>query len=298
MAGEENYEKMKAAVMDTLAGHFRPEFLNRIDEIVVFHPLAAAQLRRIVQIQLGYLRRRLGERDMGLEVSEQALDLIAEAGYDPVYGARPLKRAIQGRIENPLAQAILKGNLRPGETIEVDVQDGDLVFRSKSRGRVSYVERLQPRPNRETTRCQSRISMQKLRAIFDALQSSQAADRRRVWQAELGSSFPPRVPGRARGSRNHHHAGRAQLDGHASYSRRSGHSHGPHAHARRRGGCGSGGTATARNEPCRSTSTSARVRHDFEALQKISRAAAGCLECGALRLKKLVRNPFRLKGTG
>jgi ATP-dependent Clp protease ATP-binding subunit ClpB len=128
MAGEENYEKMKSAVMDVVAGHFRPEFLNRIDDIVVFHPLGAAQLRQIVSIQLGYLRQRLADRDMRLEVSERALDLIAEAGYDPVYGARPLKRAIQTRIENPLAQAILKGGFRPGDTIEVEVQDGELAF--------------------------------------------------------------------------------------------------------------------------------------------------------------------------
>ena len=88
--------------------HFRPEFVNRIDDIVVFHPLNEAQIREIVGIQLEYLRRRLAERDMQLELSDAALDQLAEVGYDPVYGARPLKRAIQQRVENPLAQEILR----------------------------------------------------------------------------------------------------------------------------------------------------------------------------------------------
>jgi ATP-dependent Clp protease ATP-binding subunit ClpB len=131
MAGEDNYQKMKAAVMEVVAGHFRPEFINRIDDIVVFHPLGTDQLRQIVRIQLDYLRQRLADRDMGLVVTERALDRIAEAGYDSVYGARPLKRAIQSRIENPLAQEILKGSLRPGETVEVDLQDGEIVFRGR-----------------------------------------------------------------------------------------------------------------------------------------------------------------------
>ncbi len=131
MAGEENYERMKAAVMEVVGEHFRPEFVNRVDDIVVFHPLNAAQLRKIVVIQLGYLRKRLADRDMGLELSEKALDKLAEAGFDPVYGARPLRRAIQTRIENPLAQEILKGAFRPGDVIRVDVHDGELVFRTK-----------------------------------------------------------------------------------------------------------------------------------------------------------------------
>jgi ATP-dependent Clp protease ATP-binding subunit ClpB len=132
MSGEENYERMKASVMEVVGEHFRPEFINRVDDIVVFHPLAAAQLRQIVVIQLGYLRRRLADREMGLELSEAALDRLAEAGYDPVYGARPLKRAIQTRIENPLAQEILKGRFGPGDTIQVDVaSDGALAFASR-----------------------------------------------------------------------------------------------------------------------------------------------------------------------
>ncbi|WKZ13363.1 MAG: ATP-dependent chaperone ClpB [Gammaproteobacteria bacterium] len=131
MAGEDNYERMKAAVMDVVGEHFRPEFINRVDDMVVFHPLTAAQLRQIVVIQLDYLRRRLAEREMSLVLSEQALDRLAEAGFDPVYGARPLKRAIQARIENPLAQAILKGSFGPGDTIEADVAESGFVFRRK-----------------------------------------------------------------------------------------------------------------------------------------------------------------------
>ncbi len=125
LAGEGNYERMKAAVMEDVAAHFRPEFVNRVDDIVVFRPLSAAQLRQIVVIQLGYLRRRLAGREIGLELSERALDRLAEAGYDPVYGARPLKRAIQARIENPLAQEILKGRFGPGDTVAVDIGSDD-----------------------------------------------------------------------------------------------------------------------------------------------------------------------------
>jgi ATP-dependent Clp protease ATP-binding subunit ClpB len=131
MAGEENYARMKSAVLEVVGEHFRPEFINRVDDIVVFHPLDAAQLRQIVVIQLGYLRRRLADRDMGLVLADAALDRLAEAGFDPVYGARPLKRAIQTRIENPLAQEILRGGFRPGDTIEVDVEDGEMVFRQR-----------------------------------------------------------------------------------------------------------------------------------------------------------------------
>ena len=131
LAAEGNYERIKADVMEEVTGHFRPEFINRVDDIVVFHPLSAAQLRQIAGIQLGYLRQRLAGRDMGLTLSGAALDLLAEAGFDPVYGARPLRRAIQTRIENPLAQEILKGHFGPGDTIEVDVAGGDLVFRAR-----------------------------------------------------------------------------------------------------------------------------------------------------------------------
>ncbi len=129
LAGEENYAAMKDAVMEDVAEHFRPEFLNRVDDIVVFHPLDKEQIRQIVEIQLGYLRARLQERDMHLELTPEALDQIADVGYDPVYGARPLKRAVQQRIENPLAEDILRGQFKPGDTVRVTVDDGAIAFR-------------------------------------------------------------------------------------------------------------------------------------------------------------------------
>jgi ATP-dependent Clp protease ATP-binding subunit ClpB len=108
--------------------HFRPEFVNRVDDIVVFHPLGREQLRAIVDIQLGYLRRRLAERDIDLVLDDAARDLLGEAGFDPVYGARPLKRAIQQQVENPLAQRILQGEFGPGSRVQVDAKGGALVF--------------------------------------------------------------------------------------------------------------------------------------------------------------------------
>jgi len=128
MATEADYPKMKAAVMDVVGRYFRPEFINRIDDTVVFHPLGSGQIRGIATIQLGLLRRRLAERELGLEVSDVAMDFIAKAGFDPVFGARPLKRAIQHQIENPLAQEILAGSFVAGDTIRVDVKDDALVF--------------------------------------------------------------------------------------------------------------------------------------------------------------------------
>jgi len=128
LAGEGNYQRMKSAVMETVQQHFRPEFINRVDDIVVFHPLATEQIRSIVDIQLGFLRRRLAERNMELELDDKARDLIAEAGYDPVYGARPLKRAIQQQIENPLAQRILRNDFLPGDRVRVGVRGSELVF--------------------------------------------------------------------------------------------------------------------------------------------------------------------------
>ncbi len=137
MAGEANYARMKAAVMEIVQQHFRPEFINRIDDIVVFHPLGNEQIRRIVDIQLGYLRKRLLERDIELKLDDKARDLLAEAGYDPVYGARPLKRAIQQQIENPLAQQILKGAFGPGDRILATVRKGELVFEKHVPGSVA-----------------------------------------------------------------------------------------------------------------------------------------------------------------
>jgi len=128
LAGEGNYDKMKAAVMSVVSQHFRPEFINRVDEIVVFHPLGRAQIRAIVDIQLGRLRQRLAERDMQLRLDDAARDKIGEAGFDTVYGARPLKRAIQAQIENPLAQQILRGDFLPGDRIVAKLDHAALVF--------------------------------------------------------------------------------------------------------------------------------------------------------------------------
>jgi ATP-dependent Clp protease ATP-binding subunit ClpB len=128
-AGEKNYTRMKSAVMEVVQQSFRPEFINRIDDIVVFHPLGTQQIRAIVDIQLHYLRKRLQERNMDLVLDDKARDLLGEAGFDPVYGARPLKRAIQQQIENPLAQRILQGEFVPGDRIQVSAQDGELGFR-------------------------------------------------------------------------------------------------------------------------------------------------------------------------
>ena len=130
MAGEEQYDAMKAAVMGTLTQHFRPEFVNRIDDLVVFHPLGREHIRKIVDIQLGYLHERLAERDIRIRLSEAARDKLAEAGFDPVYGARPLKRAIQQQVENPLAQEILRGKFGPGDVVDVGVADQRLEFQN------------------------------------------------------------------------------------------------------------------------------------------------------------------------
>ena len=132
LAGEENYSTMKDAVMGILSQHLRPEFINRIDEIVVFHPLDAIQIRSIAKIQLQGLSARLADRNLTMNVSDEALTLIAESGYDPVYGARPLKRSIQQRLENPLAQALLRGTFMPEDCIQVDVEEGQLVFSKAS----------------------------------------------------------------------------------------------------------------------------------------------------------------------
>ncbi|MCB2427756.1 ATP-dependent chaperone ClpB [Methylophaga pinxianii] len=133
MAGEDNYEAMKKAVMEIVGQHFRPEFINRVDDVVVFHPLQKSQIRAIADIQLSHLRKRLAEKEMGLELTDAALDRLSEAGFDPVYGARPLKRVIQHELENPLAQALLSGRFVAGQVIKVDVEDDELVFTSELR---------------------------------------------------------------------------------------------------------------------------------------------------------------------
>ena len=125
---EEDYTKMKAAVMGVVQAHFRPEFINRLDEIVVFRALDKKQIRQIARIQTDYLAKRLGERQLKLVLSDKALDLLGNIGFDPVYGARPLKRAIQQQLENPLAREILEGKFQPGDTVAVDAAGGRLVF--------------------------------------------------------------------------------------------------------------------------------------------------------------------------
>ncbi len=123
-----SYEDMKSAVLEVAGQHFRPEFLNRVDEIVVFHPLDRAEIRLIAGLQVDLLRKRLESHGLSLDVSDEALDLVGEAGFDPVYGARPLKRTIQQEIENPLAQKILSGAYLPGDTVKVKAAKGAFVF--------------------------------------------------------------------------------------------------------------------------------------------------------------------------
>ncbi|MDE1982169.1 MAG: ATP-dependent chaperone ClpB, partial [Betaproteobacteria bacterium] len=130
MAGDD-YAVVKLAVMAEVKNHFRPEFVNRIDEIVVFHGLGAEQMRAVARIQLQYLQARLEKMDLGLTVSDSALDKLADTGFDPVYGARPLKRAIQSEVENPLARRILQGEFKPKDQILVDTSAGKLVFSAK-----------------------------------------------------------------------------------------------------------------------------------------------------------------------
>ncbi len=131
MAEQNDYEAMKSAVMTIVGEHFRPEFINRIDETVVFRPLGKEQIRQIAEIQLLHLKQRLAERDMRIEFTNAALDLLGEEGFDPVYGARPLKRAIQNDVENPLAQKILAGDFEPGNQIIVDAEHAELSFLKK-----------------------------------------------------------------------------------------------------------------------------------------------------------------------
>ena len=127
-AGKVSYEEMKSGVMEVVSNHFRLEFINRIDEITVFHPLDKAQIRSIASIQLSQLRKRLAERELELDITDAVLDKIGEAGFDPVYGARPLKRTVQQMIENPLAQLILQGKFLPNSRIKIELVDGEIQF--------------------------------------------------------------------------------------------------------------------------------------------------------------------------
>lgn len=125
--GQMNYAQMKESVMEMVGHHFRPEFINRIDEVVVFHPLGQKHIAAIAKIQLDRLYQRLEERGYEVTITEPALELLGKTGYDPVYGARPLKRAIQQEIENPLAQQILSGELVPGKPVTLDVENDHIV---------------------------------------------------------------------------------------------------------------------------------------------------------------------------
>jgi len=123
---ESQYDDMKASVMSVVGQHFRPEFINRVDDIVVFHPLGKEQIKSIAKIQLASLRARLAEKGYKLTLSAAAMDKLADAGFDPVFGARPLKRAIQVQVENPLAHQLLAGELIPESTIRIDADDSGL----------------------------------------------------------------------------------------------------------------------------------------------------------------------------
>ena len=129
MGKKHSYDEIKTAVMELVSQHFRPEFINRIDDSVVFHALTQEQLTNIASIQIGLLQKRLHQQDIELHLSSEALTHLAEAGFDPVYGARPLKRVIQQKLENPLAQALLTGLFKPGDKIEATWGDGQVRFK-------------------------------------------------------------------------------------------------------------------------------------------------------------------------
>lgn len=130
MGNKFKYEQIKDSVMEMVRQHFRPEFINRIDDTVVFHSLAKDQISKIAAIQIGYLQKRLKQQDIHLDVTQETLSHLAEAGFDPVYGARPLKRTIQQQLENPLAQDILTGKFKSGDTIKVTYKDNEMKFTS------------------------------------------------------------------------------------------------------------------------------------------------------------------------
>ena len=130
MSGSDSqYEEMRGRVLDAMRASFRPEFLNRIDEMIIFHALQKEELRQIVRLQIERLSKRLADRKMALKLSDSALDFLAEVGYDPVYGARPLKRAIQRELETPIAKAILRSEFVNGDTIFVDIENERLAFK-------------------------------------------------------------------------------------------------------------------------------------------------------------------------
>jgi len=128
MSGETDYETMKNTVLDVVSKHFRPEFINRIDDLVVFHGLQQEQIRAIAEIQIEELSTRLQQQDIEIQVTASVKDFLGKAGFDPAFGARPLKRVIQNKLATPLAKEILNGNIKPGQTITVDISDGKLLF--------------------------------------------------------------------------------------------------------------------------------------------------------------------------
>jgi len=128
MSEDTEYEDMKAMVLEIVSAHFRPEFINRIDDIVVFHTLKQKQIREIADIQIQRVEQRLHEQDIKIEVTKSAKDFLGKAGFDPIYGARPLKRAIQTYLETPLAEELLAGKYLPGNKIIVDIEGKDLTF--------------------------------------------------------------------------------------------------------------------------------------------------------------------------
>jgi ATP-dependent Clp protease ATP-binding subunit ClpB len=115
-------------VLEVVSDHFRPEFINRVDEVVVFHPLGREQIREIADLQLEELRKRLLDQELTMEISDEVMELIADTGYDPVYGARPLKRALQKIIENPLAQKVLAGKYAPGDVVRTTLSGDEVCF--------------------------------------------------------------------------------------------------------------------------------------------------------------------------
>ena len=127
-AGASNYDDMKASVLEIVGDHFRPEFVNRIDDVVVFHPLERDHIRQITGIQVATLAKRLKANGITIDVTDSALDMLGEAGFDPIYGARPLRRAIQTHLENRLAREILGGEFAKGDTIRIDWKEGELSF--------------------------------------------------------------------------------------------------------------------------------------------------------------------------
>ena len=128
-ADNSRYEEMRTRVMAAMREQFRPEFLNRIDDIIIFHGLEKSELRQIIQIQAQRLEARLAEKKMALKLSEAAIDFLAEVGYDPTYGARPLKRAVQRELETQIAKCILRGEFTEGDTIWVDIENERLAFK-------------------------------------------------------------------------------------------------------------------------------------------------------------------------